>query len=196
MINFFKNAKKHFITITSHRIEVMKNCFKAGLYYQGIVHDLSKYSPTEFITGALHYQGDKSPNEGERSEYGYSKAWIHHKGRNRHHYEYWNDYNPVTHRTEGVEMPPRYFVEMICDRIAASKIYKGSSYTDSSPLEYYLNRKSVNLNIMISPKTDRHLEKVLRMLAKEGEEETFRYLRAYLRYSRKKQFKAMVAKWL
>ena len=84
-------AWRHFKTITTHRILVMQGCFKMGLYWQGLTHDLSKYSPTEFMTGVRYYQGNKSPNAAEREEKGYSEAWLHHKGRNRHHYEYWTD---------------------------------------------------------------------------------------------------------
>ena len=85
---------KHFLTITNHRHKVIANCARAGILWQGLRHDLSKYSPTEFIPGAKFFQGDRSPNEKEREIYGSSRAWMHHKGRNRHHYEYWNDYNP------------------------------------------------------------------------------------------------------
>ena len=83
---------KHFKTITHHKILVAKYCFRIGLYRQGLTHDLSKYSPTEFWAGAKYYQGDRSPNEAERMDKGYSAAWLHHKGRNRHHLEYWVDY--------------------------------------------------------------------------------------------------------
>ena len=76
---------KHFITITKHRHRVMRHCFLAGIPFQGLFHDLSKYSLTEFIPGAKYYLGDRSPNEAERAEKGYSAAWLHHKGRNRHH---------------------------------------------------------------------------------------------------------------
>ena len=79
----------HFKTITRHKILVAKGCFKLGLYYQGIMHDMSKYSPTEFLAGAKYYQGTASPNNAERMDKGISTAWLHHKGRNRHHFEYW-----------------------------------------------------------------------------------------------------------
>lgn len=171
---YLKNAVDHFKTITRHRHEVIKNCFRAGIGFQGLFHDLSKYSPEEFIQGVRYYQGDRSPNERERELFGYSRAWLHHKGHNRHHYEYWTDYNPVTKRLEGVEMPPRYFVEMVCDRIAASKIYAGKNYTDSSPLEYFKRGKQ---RMLISEATYRELEKVLKMLAVRGEEYVFGYLR-------------------
>ena len=116
-------ALQHFKTITYHKYLVMKGCFAVGLYRQGICHDLSKYSWTEFRVGAKYYQGNRSPNNAEREDIGYSSAWLHHKGRNRHHYEYWVDYS--TQSIEGgmapVPMPRKYVAEMLMDRIAASK---------------------------------------------------------------------------
>ena len=78
-------AWQHFKTITTHKIWVMRYCFKIGLYWQGLTHDLSKYSPTEFLVGMKYYQGDRSPNNAEREDTGMSKSWMHHKGRNKHH---------------------------------------------------------------------------------------------------------------
>ena len=91
---------QHLKTITKHRWLVLKGCFRVGLYAQGLTHDLSKYSPTEFRMGAKYYQGTRSPNAAEREDKGYSEAWMHHKGRNRHHYEYWTDMNRETKRYE------------------------------------------------------------------------------------------------
>ena len=101
----------HFKTITEHKKEVLKGCIKAGIPLQGLMHDLSKYMPSEFIVGAIYYQGNRSPNEGEREAYGYSKAWMHHKGRNRHHFEYWTDYDTVTRIMSPVKMPYKYVAE-------------------------------------------------------------------------------------
>lgn len=165
---------KHFLTVTRHRHKVIQHCAKAGILWQGLRHDLSKYSPAEFIVGAKYYQGTRSPNEAEREAYGYSLAWMHHKGRNKHHFEYWTDYNPKSRCMEPVEMPLRYVKEMFCDRVAASKIYMGSKYTDSAPLEYFLRAKSKRI---IHPKTSELLESLLVMLSEKGEEETFRYIR-------------------
>ena len=86
-------AWKHFCTITRHKNLVLAGCFKIGLYKQGLLHDLSKYSPTEFLVGCRYYQGYMSPNNAERMDRGYSSAWLHHKGRNKHHLEYWIDYD-------------------------------------------------------------------------------------------------------
>ena len=168
---------KHFRTITHHKILVAKYCFRIGLYRQGLTHDLSKYSPTEFWAGAKYYQGDRSPNEAERVDKGYSAAWLHHKGRNRHHYEYWLDYS--TDPNEGIigmKMPVRYVVEMFIDRVAASKNYMKEKYTDQAPLEYY-EKGAARLGKMIHPETAELLHQLLKMLAEEGEEKTCSYIR-------------------
>lgn len=171
-----KGALGHFRTITKHRHKVISHCAKAGILWQGLRHDLSKYSPTEFLAGARYYQGTRSPNEAEREAYGYSKAWLHHKGRNRHHFEYWFDYDPVTKTNRPVKMPLNYVIEMFCDRVAASKIYQGKNYTDRHPLEYFLKAKGTRV---IHKETSDFLEKLLTMLAEEGEKNTFFYIKCY-----------------
>ena len=164
----------HFKTITQHKEKVLEHCLRCGIPWQGLTHDLSKYSPTEFIPGALYYQGNRSPNERERELFGASAAWMHHKGRNRHHYEYWNDYNPKTKQIENVEMPVRYVIEMFCDRVAASKIYNGKDYKDSDPYTYFLRIKGKH---RMHPNTEELRDKLLVMLRDEGEEKTFAYIK-------------------
>ncbi len=173
-----KGAFGHFCTITRHRHKVIAHCARAGILWQGLQHDLSKYSPTEFMQGARYYQGTRSPNEMERELFGYSKAWLHHKGRNRHHFEYWMDYNPATKKQEPVKMPLRYVAEMFCDRVAASKIYQGKKYTDRAPLDYFLAAKARRV---IHPETSDLLESLLTMLAEKGEQETFDHLKGLLK---------------
>ena len=174
-----KNAIKHFRTITYHKYLVMKGCFKVGLYRQGLMHDLSKYMPSEFMVGVRYYQGNRSPNNAEREEKGYSSAWLHHKGRNKHHYEYWIDYN--SREIEGAlvpaPMPVKYVIEMVMDRIAASKVYQGKAYTDKSPLEYLNQGKNFS---MLHPKTYKQLKCLLTMLANKGEDYTFHYIRTVI----------------
>ncbi|MDD2979064.1 MAG: DUF5662 family protein [Hespellia sp.] len=168
-------AWKHFKTITKHKVMVMQECFKVGLYKQGLLHDLSKYTLTEFRVGCKYYQGDRSPNNAEREDIGYSSAWLHHKGRNKHHYEYWIDYGLGDDKSmTGMKMPVRYVVEMFLDRIAASKNYKGKEYTDSSPLGYFNHGKG---HYLMHPETEALLESLLRMLAEKGEEETLEYVK-------------------
>lgn len=178
---FYERLTGHFKTITSHRHEVMKNCFRVGLYRQGLMHDLSKYTPVEFCRGVKYYLGNKSPNEAERLDTGVSRAWLHHKGRNLHHLEYWIDYNVNDGgegKMAGMEMPLNYLMEMVCDRIAASKIYMKDAYTDQSPLAYYEKGKG---HYMLHPVTRRQLERLLTMLAEKGEDYTFAFMRQQLK---------------
>ncbi len=179
---------KHFKTITGHRHKVIANCKRAGILWQGLRHDLSKYTPTEFIPGAKYFQGTRSPNEKERELYGCSSAWMHHKGRNRHHYEYWNDYNPKTKNIENVEMPLRFVAEMFCDRVAASKIYNGDAYTDAHPYLYFLRIKGKH---RMHPNTEALLDKLLTMLRDRGEETTFAYIRQLVNEDKKSKKKGI-----
>lgn len=170
-----ENFKGHLSTINHHKMEVMRLCFKVGLYKQGLMHDLSKYSPKEFVSGVVFYTGDKSPNTTERRVTGKSEAWLHHKGRNRHHFEYWIDYGQEPGSAmQGMKMPVKYVVEMFCDRVAACKTYYKENYNDSMPFEYFnKNRK----HYMMHPETMELLGKMLIMLKRCGEEDTLVYIR-------------------
>lgn len=168
-------AWKHLKTIRHHKKLVMKSCFKVGLYKQGLLHDLSKYSPVEFLVGCKYYQGNKSPNNAEREDKGYSSAWLHHKGRNKHHMEYWIDYGVEKEKgITGMRMPTRYVVEMFLDRVAACKNYQKEQYTDESPLQYYENGKQYHI---LHEESKELLERLLHMLAERGENETFAYIK-------------------
>ena len=170
----------HFKTITHHRHLVLRGCFRVGLYKQGLLHDLSKYSLCEFRAGVRYYQGTRSPNTAEREDKGYSEAWMHHKGRNRHHFEYWTDLDPVTHVYVPVPMPDRYLAEMVMDRIAACKTYQGKNYTDAAPLAYF---ERAHESSLLHPETARKLCELLTLLKTSGEEALFAKIRQMLRQS-------------
>ena len=164
----------HLKTINHHKWLVMKYCFRVGLIKQGLLHDLSKYSPTEFLVGVKYYQGTRSPNNAEREDKGYSSAWLHHKGRNKHHLEYWLDYGLNGEGIIGMRMPTNYVVEMFCDRVAASQNYNRDTYEDTFPLAYYEKGKE---RYLLHPESRELLERLLHMLAEEGEAKTFSYIR-------------------
>ena len=168
---------KHFATVTKHRWLVMCGCFRVGLIRQGLTHDLSKYAPVEFLNGARYYLGYRSPNTRERDAKGYSEAWIHHKGRNPHHFEYWTDLDRATRTYVPIPIPRRYLAEMIMDRRAACMTYKGKDYTPGDALAYH--ERSFEKDLM-HPETRRQLEFLLEMLRDWGEKETFRYIRREL----------------
>ena len=188
VLKYFINAKNHFKTINRHRKEVRKNCFRCGLYKQGLLHDLSKYSWAEFSKGVIYFQGDRSPNDAEREAKGYTSAWLHHKGRNKHHLEYWIDYDVKKSGAGmvGMKMPDNYIIEMFCDRVAASKIYQGDKYTDASALEYYNRGRG---RYILHPYVQKKLELLLTMLAEKGEDYTFAYAKKWVKAYRRRQRK-------
>ncbi len=159
---------KHLHTIDHHRYVVMKNCFKCGLYRQGLRHDLSKYSRVEFWESVKYFQGDRSPYIYEKEHFGYAPGWLHHKGHNKHHWEYW--YDTIDGKWAPIEMPFNYFVEMVCDRVAACRIYQKDNYTKESALQYYQTRCDRK---WMHPKTAKMLEDILEDIAKRGEDAVF-----------------------
>ena len=173
-----KNFLGHLHTINHHRRLVRQGCFRMGLYWQGFTHDLSKYSRVEFSTGVRYYQGTRSPNTAEREEKGWSEAWMHHKGRNRHHWEYWTDLDMKTKAYAPVPMPQKYLAEMVADRIAACKTYQGPAYTDASALAYFERSNEAHL---MHADTIRELRFLLTMLKDQGEDETFRFMKRRLK---------------
>ncbi len=162
-----KNAIKHFKLITRHKWVVFKLCCKIGEPWRGLMHDLSKYSPTEFGESIKYYVGTYSPITGAKNDKGYSEAWLHHKGRNKHHFEYWIDYYapevaPV--------IPYPYAAEMICDKLAAGIIYQGKNWTKEFELSYW-EEKEKN-KIEMNPKMRDFVTAVMTEVAKEGIDKT------------------------
>ncbi len=162
----------HFYTITKHKVKVTALCFRCGLYKQGLLHDLSKYSWVEFSAGVRYFQGNRSPIDKEKEVLGYSNGWLHHKGRNKHHWEYWLDNGPQG--VHPIAMPKNYVIEMFCDRVTASKIYQKDKYTDHSALDYYMQGKD---RIMIHPDTEALILHLLTYLSEHGLENTIKHIK-------------------
>ncbi len=168
----FSKFFKHLHLVNKHRYKVFCLCCKAGEIWRGLAHDLSKYSPEEFFEGVKYYEGTYSPIKNCKIENGYSKAWLHHIGRNKHHYEYWYDYAaPV----EAPIMPYKYFVELICDSLAAGMIYQGKKWSEGYQLSYWLKARE---KARIHPKMDLLITKVYTDVSKKGINEVLnkRYL--------------------
>lgn len=168
-MHFFDHLK----TVNHHRRLVRKYCFRLGLYWQGMTHDLSKYSPVEFWAGVKYFQGDRSPNDQQRKLFGYSASWMHHKGRNKHHFEFWTDYGAGG--IVGIEMPGKYVAEMFCDRLAASKVYRGEEFSPGDPYQFFLRGKDRRL--LLHPATSALLEEILITLQDQGEDAAFEFVR-------------------
>ncbi len=133
-----KNVIKHFILVSKHKWIVFKLCCKIGLPIRGILHDLSKFSLTEFCESVKYYNGKKSPIIVCKEINGYSEAWLHHKGRNKHHSEYWVD---LTTLNKTPIIPYKYAAEMICDRLSASITYNSKNWKQHMPLDYWNKEK-------------------------------------------------------
>ena len=169
---------KHYKTIHHHKMLVMRGCFRCGLYWQGLTHDLSKLSPWNSGPVPNIGRAPAAPTTPSARRKATLPHGLHHKGRNKHHLEYWIDYAPNgDHAMAGMRMPNRYVAEMVCDRIAASKITKGASYTDAAAWEYYEHSRD---HYILHPETRKQLETCLLILRDEGEDECFRYIRTQL----------------
>ena len=137
---------KHFHLVNKHRFIVFKLSIRAGIPLQGLVHDLSKYSFVEFFESARYYAGTYSPIKNAKDDKGYSEAWLHHKGRNKHHFEYWYDYdldNPA------IVMPFKYYAELVCDSMSASMVYNGKNFTNDSELIFFESKRK---DIILDPR--------------------------------------------
>lgn len=139
MLKFLKNLIGHFRTICVHKFWVGYYCFKAKLYWRGLVHDMSKFHPVEFFESVKYYQGDRSPIDKCKEVNGYSKAWLHHKGRNRHHYEYWCD--NFDKGTTCIKMPFTDMLELVCDYLGAGRAYMGKEFTYEKEYEWWKSWK-------------------------------------------------------
>ena len=165
---YLKNAVKHFKLITNHKWIVFKLCCKVGEPWRGFWHDISKYSPTEFGESIKYYVGTHSPITEAKKDKGYSEAWLHHKGRNKHHAEYWND-DRAPDPTPVI--PYKYAVEMLCDKLAAGMVYEGKNWTKEYEYGYWKKEKD---KIKMNDKTKDFITDALKQVADNGIDATFK----------------------
>lgn len=169
------NVIKHFKLITIHRWYVFRNCWKAGIPLRGLIHDLSKYSPTEFCESVKYYQGNRSPIDDCKEANGYSRAWLHHKGRNTHHYEYWQD--NFDKGGEALMMPYPDALEMVCDYLAAGKAYMKKNFTYKAEYEWW--QKKIEKPIAMHSNTKNYVDMMLKTMAKEENNDVLKPYRSY-----------------
>ena len=172
---------KHFKTVCRHKAVVYRECKACGIRWQGIVHDLSKFSHAEFSPSAKYFQGNRSPIEAEKEALGYSDAWLHHKAHNKHHWEYWCDYNNDTGEVFPHRIPKKYVVEMLCDWIGAGKVYSKEKWTQSEPLNYY---NKVRAGRHFHPETEEMIVYCLQIINDYGLDEFHRFVKKWLKSDR------------
>ena len=163
---------KHFKTVMKHKRVVFRECKACGITWQGLIHDLSKFSHTEFAPSAMYFQGNRSSIDAER----YTSAWMHHKGHNPHHWEYWTDFN-----NDGTiianQIPTKYVIEMVCDWVGAGMVYAKGTWKQSDPLDYY---NKVRAGRHFHPKTEELILKLLVCIKGKGLSEFHKIARAEL----------------
>ena len=138
---------KYFVTICKHKWYVFIECCKLGIIWQGIIHDMSKFYPSEFIASANYYYGNRRDNViNVLLTKKYQQAWLHHKGHNKHHWEYWVDWDNQTGEYITTEIPLKYLQEMYADMVGASKAYNKSNFDPKEPYRYFKNSKSFIMN--------------------------------------------------
>ena len=150
---YIKNFFKHLSLVLRHKNRVFINCAKCGIFWRGIAHDMSKFSPVEFFESVKYYQGNRSPIGACRRATGMSNAWLHHKGRNKHHIEYWLD----SECEIAPMMPYKYAVECVCDKLAATRVYAGKNYNTDLPLVHW---EKYGNKVQGNPRTMQFIEEV------------------------------------
>lgn len=165
---------KHFKTVMNHKRVVFRECKACGITWQGLIHDLSKFSHTEFAPSARYFQGNRSPIDAER----YTSAWMHHKGHNPHHWEYWTDFGKEG-EVIAYKIPYKYVVEMICDWVGAGMVYSKGKWTQSDPLDYY---NKVHDGRHFNKETEELILKFLNCIKENGLEEFHKMARSQNTY--------------
>lgn len=163
---------KHLKTVRIHRKYVRRACFKMGIPWQGLIHDLSKYSLKE-LSIAKYYIGTRSPHAVARDEIGYSPSWLNHYHKNKHHWQYYLDIEDWPDKVIPIKMPYKYVIEMFCDFIGAGKAYsaKSGNWTTDTPWDYW--EKACEGKRLMHRESEYLLKKLLWRLKEEGDEEAF-----------------------
>ena len=177
-----KNIFRHIKTVSTHKYYVAKYCFKAGLYWQGIIHDYTKFSPIEFWESVKYYQGTRSPIAACKEENGYSAAWLHHKGITRHHYEFWQDC--FDGGTVHLEMPYKYALEMLCDNIAANQTYNKGTFSLNHTLIDWWHDRNKDGKVAMGDGTWEFMNEMFNLLARTNDVNMLKKSYSYPIYKR------------
>jgi len=155
----------HTLTVLRHKFWVFRYCVTAGIPWQGLCHDLSKFSRFEFWESVRYYNGRYSPimvckllNDG------FSLAWLHHHGRNLHHYEAWHD--DFDRGVHPIDMLYPYAVEMVCDFLGAGHAYLRSAFTYQKEYVWWQGKR--RRGVAMTPHMQTFVEGTLRRIAQEN----------------------------
>lgn len=160
-LSFFPAYVKNLWYVLKHKYYVFIECCKLGIPFRGIIHDMSKFRPSEYKYYALYFFNKKLPEwdyakrvfpsfpykytkEGVKE--GFDIAWLHHHRRNKHHWQYWLevsvDNNDIINVVP-IEMPLKVAKEMLADWRGAGRSITGKDDT----FDYYMkNRNKIILH--------------------------------------------------
>ena len=133
MIKIYWN---YFWYIIEHKKNVAVECFKMGLYWHAITHDLSKFMPSEFFAYAEKFFSGDYAYKYQQVEINFGIAWLHHQHRNKHHWDYW-----VGSDGTAAPMPRRYVMQMVADWKAM-----GKRFGDTAKEFYQKNNSRMKLH--------------------------------------------------
>lgn len=170
-----RNLINHLKIIHKHRKLVRKACSKMGIFWQGLTHDLSKYSITEMLI-CKYYSGKRSPHQNARDILGYSPSWIHHYHTNKHHHMFWID-ETETGELIPIKMPYRYVIESVADMLGASKAYNKENWKPAMLLDYW-ETMCIGKRIMHEDSI-KLVDMLIRKLTELGEEEFFEWYKEH-----------------
>lgn len=165
-MNIVEKIFKHIKLVSKHKLVVFKLACKVGIPWRGFMHDWSKFSPEEFFESVKYYNGKKSPIIVCKQENGYSRAWLHHKGRNKHHPEYWVDWALPQ---KAIIMPYKYAAEMVCDKMAAGIVYNGKDWRQDTQIKYYMKEREKSI---VHPQIDKFLLEIFTQVSEQGIDKT------------------------
>lgn len=118
--------------VLKHKWFVFIECLKIIQPWHGIVHDLSKFLPSEFIPYARWFYGKGDDKDKES----FDVAWCLHQHRNKHHWDYW-----IMSNGKPVPMPSKYVMQMIADWRAM-----GRTFGDTAESFYAKNKDRMILH--------------------------------------------------
>jgi len=149
-MNYLNKYTKYLSYLIRHKWFVFIECYKQGRPITGIMHDWTKFLPSEFFIYADYFYTDTTYKHILGIDDKFDCAWLKHIHRNKHHWQYW-----ILREDDGgvktIAIPYKYRVEMLCDWAGAGKAQRNP---DSVKQWYFKNKSKMSFH----PDTERWIE--------------------------------------
>ena len=151
---------KHLSVVLKHKWFVFYYASRLGIGWLGFVHDLTKFSPTEFLLSVKYFDGHRSPTIIERKyKDNFSEICVRHTGRNKHHWQYWVDY--TNHEMVVAKIPYKRCLEYVSDVLSASKVYNPKEFNFMVAYKYFEEHSKTYLMHPLSKEFILHIIKLV-----------------------------------